>query len=90
MTRAVVLFDGVCSLCTWSVQFILRRDPNGYFRFAALQSPIGQQLLSRHELSAAAYASIVLIEQHTAYTSSDAALHIARHLHGAWHTSACC
>jgi hypothetical protein len=34
--------DGVCSLCNWSVQFILRRDPDGYFRFAAMQSPIGQ------------------------------------------------
>ena len=52
MTRAVVLFDGVCTLCTWSVQFILRRDPNGYFHFAALQSPIGQQLLHTHGLSA--------------------------------------
>jgi predicted DCC family thiol-disulfide oxidoreductase YuxK len=42
MTCVVILFDGVCSLCSWSVQFILRRDPNGYFRFAAMQSPIGQ------------------------------------------------
>ena len=84
MTSAVVLFDGVCSLCTWSVQFILRRDPKGYFRFAALQSPIGQQLLSTHGLSAAPYASIVLIEQQTVYTASDATLRIARHLRGAW------
>jgi predicted DCC family thiol-disulfide oxidoreductase YuxK len=84
MTSAVVLFDGVCSLCTWSVQFILRRDPAGYFRFAALQSPIGQQLLRTHGLSTAPYSSVVLIEQQTAYTASDAALRIARHLSGVW------
>jgi predicted DCC family thiol-disulfide oxidoreductase YuxK len=84
MTSAVVLFDGVCSLCTWSVQFILRRDPVGYFRFAALQSPIGQQLLRTHGLSTAPYSSVVLIEQQAAYTASDAALRIARHLSGVW------
>src|SRR5262245_49618535 len=84
MTSAVILFDGVCTLCTWSVQFILRRDPTGYFRFAALQSPIGQELLRTHGLSTAPYSSIVLIEHQAAYTASDAALRIARRLRGAW------
>src|SRR5689334_12840748 len=84
MTRAVVLFDGVCNLCSWSAQFILRRDPDGYFRFAALPSPIGQQLLHAYGLSAAPYFSVVLIEQHKVYTASDAALRIARHLRGGW------
>jgi predicted DCC family thiol-disulfide oxidoreductase YuxK len=84
MTSAIVLFDGVCTLCTWSVQFILRRDPHGYFRFAALQSSIGQHLLREHGLSTERFSSIVLIEHGTVYTSSDAALRIARHLRGWW------
>lgn len=84
MNTSVVLFDGVCTLCTWSVQFILRRDRRGYFRFAALQSPIGQQLLQMHGYSSADLSSVVLIEQGHVYTSSDAALRIARHLGGGW------
>ena len=84
MTNAIVLFDGVCTLCAWSVQFVLKRDPKGYFRFAALQSPIGQQLLSDHGLSEMPNSSVVLIENETAYTRSGAALRIARHLNGAW------
>lgn len=84
MNTSVVLFDGVCNLCTWSVQFILRRDPQGYFRFAALQSPVGQQLLQMHGYSSTVLSSVVLIEQDRVYTSSDAALRIARHLNGWW------
>ena len=34
----IVLFDGECNLCNGSVQFIIKRDPNGYFRFASLLS----------------------------------------------------
>jgi len=30
----IVLFDGVCNLCNRSVQFIIRHDPEGRYRFA--------------------------------------------------------
>jgi predicted DCC family thiol-disulfide oxidoreductase YuxK len=35
----ILLYDGVCGLCNRLVQFILRRDRSGVFRFASLQSP---------------------------------------------------
>ncbi len=41
---AVVLIDGVCHLCQGLTQFIIRRDPAGAFRFASLQSEIGQDI----------------------------------------------
>ena len=41
----VVLFDGVCNLCNGFVQFIIKRDPKARFKFAALQSELGQRLL---------------------------------------------
>jgi len=44
----VVLYDGVCGLCNRLVQMILRRDPDGGFRFASLQSAWGQEVLARH------------------------------------------
>ena len=84
MDSAVVLFDGICNLCSWSVQFILRRDPHAYFRFAALQSPIGQRLLHTHGIDPDILASVVLIDQGTVYLQSEAALRIVRHLHGIW------
>ncbi|GGA15160.1 hypothetical protein GCM10008018_69960 [Paenibacillus marchantiophytorum] len=81
---AIVLFDGVCNLCSSAVQFILRNDPEGIFRFASLQSAIGQQLLARHDLPIDMISTIVLIEGGRAYTRSTAALRIARRLRGAW------
>jgi predicted DCC family thiol-disulfide oxidoreductase YuxK len=44
----VLLFDGVCGLCHGAVQFVLARDRNDRFRFAALQSEKGRAILLRH------------------------------------------
>ena len=50
--HAIVLFDGVCHLCTSTVQWIIKRDPHGYFTFASLQSEVGRTLLEEHGLQA--------------------------------------
>lgn len=81
---AVVLFDGVCNLCNGSVQFIVRRDPYGYFRFASLQSEPGRSLLREHGLDPADLFSVILVEDGKVYARSDAALRIARRLSGVW------
>ncbi|OAS13381.1 thiol-disulfide oxidoreductase DCC family protein [Paenibacillus oryzisoli] len=82
--HAVILFDGVCLLCNSAVQFILRNDPNGVFRFASLQSETGQRLLAEHKLPLDQLSTIVLIEDGRSYTRSSAALRISRRLRGAW------
>lgn len=43
--RHLVLYDGTCGLCHWTVQAILARDPDGRFAFAALQSPFARRVL---------------------------------------------
>jgi predicted DCC family thiol-disulfide oxidoreductase YuxK len=48
MSHPILLYDGVCGLCNRLVQFILRRDPAGVFRFASLQSPLAGRILGRH------------------------------------------
>lgn len=80
----IVLFDGVCNLCQRSVQFILRRDRRGRFRFTSLQGPIGQGYLQRSGLPADQLNSFVLVENGKAYTRSSGALRVLRHLGGAW------
>lgn len=82
--EAIVLFDGVCNLCNGAVQFILRHDPQGVFRFASLQSDVGQKLLQQHGLPKDVINTIVLIEHGRPYTHSSAALHIARRLRAPW------
>jgi predicted DCC family thiol-disulfide oxidoreductase YuxK len=83
-TYSIILFDGVCNLCEASVQFVLLRDKHGYFKFASLQSKFAQQLLSERGLKTNHFDSLVLIENGEIYQRSDAALRVAKNLHGAW------
>lgn len=82
--HALILFDGVCNLCNSSVNFIIDRDPDGYFQFAALQDEAARPILAQYSLSAEYTGSIVLVEDGQCYRQSEAALRIARHLQGAW------
>ena len=81
---AIILFDGVCNFCNGSVNFIIDRDPDKYFKFAPLQSEIGRKLLDEHGVDKTVTDSVVLIEDGVAYVRTTAALHIARRLKGAW------
>jgi predicted DCC family thiol-disulfide oxidoreductase YuxK len=81
----VILFDGVCNLCNSSVNFIIDRDTKNEFRFAALQSEVGQRLLSSMPAASLKdFDSVVLIEGDRIYKKSTAALRIARSLKGIW------
>lgn len=84
--HGVIFFDGVCNLCNASVQFVLRRDPRGYFRFASLQSNTAQELLRGVPGAPEELATIVLLENGACYTRSEAVLRIARRLSGLWPT----
>ncbi|MGM0903162.1 thiol-disulfide oxidoreductase DCC family protein [Mesobacillus maritimus] len=79
----IVLFDGECHFCDRSVQFIIKRDPNAYYKFASLQSDIGQQF--RKDYSIPLYIdSLILIENEHYYVKSTAALRICKNLKGVW------
>jgi predicted DCC family thiol-disulfide oxidoreductase YuxK len=81
----VILFDGVCNLCNGAVQFVIRRDPHGRFRFAALQSDAAKRLLAEAWPGPGPVPdSIVYIENGVAHVRSSAALRIARDLGFPW------
>ncbi len=83
-TAPVILFDGVCNLCDGTVNFVIDRDPQAHFRFAALQSRAGQELLARHGLPEGYLDSIVLVEGGQAYTQSTSMLKILGGLGAPW------
>jgi predicted DCC family thiol-disulfide oxidoreductase YuxK len=73
----VLLFDGVCNLCTGVVTFLIPRDPAGRLSFAPLQSAAAQQLLARHDRDERDLDTVVLVEGGQLYTKSAAVLRIA-------------
>src|SRR5690349_9411301 len=84
MDKSIVLFDGVCNLCSRSVQFILKRDHKDRFVFASLQSKKGQEIMRRFNLSTTKLDTFLLVRKGKIYNRSGAALRIARSLSGLW------
>jgi predicted DCC family thiol-disulfide oxidoreductase YuxK len=83
LDKKIILFDGVCNLCTTSVQFILKRDRRDCYRFVSLQSDLGKAILDHLNLKNLTIDSIVLHEPQKAfYIKSDAALRIITGLGG--------
>ncbi|AQG80663.1 thiol-disulfide oxidoreductase DCC family protein [Spirosoma montaniterrae] len=80
--KAIIVFDGVCGFCNAYVQFVLERDPLGYFSFVSAQSAMGEQL--RRMAGNTPPDSIVLVDEGVVYIRSEAILRIGRRLAGPW------
>ncbi len=78
----IILFDGVCNLCNTSVQTVIKKDKQGIFYFASLQSDAGQNLLKEFNLPQENFNSFILIQNGKAYQKSTAALMVAKQLNG--------
>ncbi|WP_304198743.1 thiol-disulfide oxidoreductase DCC family protein [Flavobacterium alvei] len=84
--KKIILFDGVCNLCNSAVQFVIRHDKKDVFRFVALQSDLGQEILKHIAINPKNIDSIILYEPGIAYYyKSQAAIEIARSLGGFWY-----
>jgi predicted DCC family thiol-disulfide oxidoreductase YuxK len=80
----IVLFDGVCNLCSGVVAFLIRHDRASRFRFAPLQSELGRALQVRHGLDPDALDTFVLVDDAGAHARSTAVLRILRELPAPW------
>lgn len=81
--KKIILFDGVCNLCNSFVQYVIKRDKKDVFRFVALQSDLGQEILKHIGIDTKNIDSIILYEPGVAYFyKSSAAIEIAKGLGG--------
>lgn len=79
MYNNVVLFDGVCSLCNASVDFIIRHEKGDKLTFASLQSDVGKAILEKSGVEVIPD-SILLYNDGKLLVESTAVLCIARFL----------
>ncbi len=80
----VIVFDGVCTLCSRWVRFLLRFDRRGRYRFAAMQGANGRALLQQHGLDPDDPLSFLLVENGQAWSDTDAIVQVLAGLGGAW------
>ena len=81
--KKIILFDGVCNLCNSFVQFVINQDKKDIFRFVALQSEIGQEIIKNIGLENKNIDSVVFYDLNVSYyIKSNAALEILKNLGG--------
>lgn len=69
--RHLVVFDGVCVLCSGFARLVLRLDRDDRFRFATAQSPLGEALFRRYDLPTDVYETNLVIIDGVAYQRLD-------------------
>src|SRR4030095_15568121 len=72
MADSIVVSAGVCLLCSRWVDFVLRRDRGGRYKFAAMQTASGRDLLTAHGIDPDDPLSFLLLEGAQGYTDTDA------------------
>lgn len=85
---AVIVFDGVCVLCNGWVDFLLERDHRQRYRFAAMQTQAGRNLLQANGLDADDPMSFLLLDEKGARIDSDAVIAVLIGLGGIWRAAA--
>ena len=80
----VVLFDGVCRLCSVWARFLIRFDRKRQFKLATVQSSEGQAILQWHGFPTDHYETMLLVEGESIYTKSSAFFRVMRRLPWPW------
>jgi predicted DCC family thiol-disulfide oxidoreductase YuxK len=81
--RPVLIFDGVCNICSFGVQIILKHDRDGVFDFAFAQGAVGGALKRKHGFDEA-LDIVTVIAGEAVHVKSDAALYVIERLPAPW------
>jgi predicted DCC family thiol-disulfide oxidoreductase YuxK len=82
--KALVVFDGVCVLCSGFARFILKRDPAFAFRLTTAQSPLGQALFRHYGLGTETLETNLVLIDGRPYGKLDTVAAVAERLGGGW------
>jgi predicted DCC family thiol-disulfide oxidoreductase YuxK len=82
--QRIILFDGVCNLCSAMLNFVYANDKKALFKFAWVQSESGKEILEWCGLPTDFYDTMVYIENGKPYFKSTAFLKVARSLCFPW------
>lgn len=84
LPQRLVVYDGICVMCSGSVKWLAARDPAARFRFTTAQSPLGQALLGAHGLKTQEFDSNLVLIDRVAYTRLDSVIAVGSELGWPW------
>ena len=80
----VVVFDGICHVCSGWVRFMERHRIEPPFKLIPMQTEDGKSLLAAHGIDANDPATFLVLDGGKPFTHSDGAVHIIAALGGLW------
>jgi predicted DCC family thiol-disulfide oxidoreductase YuxK len=82
--RPVIVYDGVCVLCSAAMRVIARRDTAAHFRFVNGQSAVGGALFRHYGLDPVNFETVLLIDEGRAFGKLDMTRRVADLIGGPW------
>lgn len=78
----IIVFDGYCNFCAWSVRFLMKFDRKNIFKFTASQNDAGKKILENFKIEEVN--SILYLRTSKVLQSSTAVLYILHDLGFPW------
>lgn len=76
----IILFDAICVLCNGWAKFLIRYDRQSKFKFASVQSLLGEAILKYYGMSTADYSTMLVVYHGQRYVESSAFLKVMQQL----------
>jgi len=80
----IVVFDGLCHVCSGGVRFFERIRVTPPFVLLPVQSEQGRELLARHNIDPDDPSTFLVLDRGRIYTASDASIHMIMAMGGIW------
>jgi len=80
----LLVFDGVCNICSGWARFILRHDRDARIHKTTIQSDTGTAILNQLGLDTEALETLVFLQDGVAYFQTDAIFEVFRQLPPIW------
>ena len=80
----IIVFDGICHVCSGGVRFLERRDVQPPFELIPMQTPEGKALLAEYGIDPEDPVSFLVLDRGRHFTESDGSIHMIAAMGGLW------
>ena len=80
----ILLFDGVCNLCNWAVDFILKHEKSTEIKFSSLQSAFSEDALSKFGKKSTDLETVFIITNGKLLSQAEVVIFIGNYLKKPW------
>lgn len=83
-SEPLMIFDGVCVLCSEGGKWMMRRDPNGTTKFITVQSPLARALYAHYGLDPKKFDTFMMLKDGVPYYRYRGWLEAAKTMRAHW------